>query len=152
MWRDRVAFGVVGVFVAAALYEVAVALGWIPAGHEPGGDPPGQAVVTIAALVAVAATFVLSALRPRGWPFALLPVAAAAWMVAHYYAFDPYYLPTKRRYADGGVVSPFWIYSVLLAAVCLSVASRRSRSAGPILTPFFLLVCLATVIAEGSGH
>src|SRR4051812_30207788 len=113
MWRDRAAVGIVAVFVGAALYEAALALEWISPGRGPGDDPTGQAAVTIATLAAIVATFVLSTLRPRGRPFALVPLAAAAWMLAHYYAFDPYYLPTKRRYGDDGVVSPLWIYGVL---------------------------------------
>jgi hypothetical protein len=152
MWRDRAAVGIVAVFVGAALYEAVLALDWISPGRDSGDDPTGQAGVTIAVLAAIAATFVVSTLRPRRWPFALVPVAAAAWMLAHYYAFDPYYLPTKRRYGDDGVVSPLWIYGVVVAAVGLSVASRRSSSAGAILTPLFVLVCLATVVAQGLGH
>jgi hypothetical protein len=103
MWRDRAALAVVAVFGAAVVYGAALALEWIRVGRDPGDDPARQAAVTAGALVAVAATLVLSTLRPRGPPYAFVPVAAAAWMVAHYYAFDPYHLPSHRRYADGGV-------------------------------------------------
>ena len=119
---------------------------------DPGDDAPGQAVATIAALIAVAATLALAVRRPRGKAFALIPLSAAAWMVAHYYAFDPYFFPSKQRFADGGMVSPVWIYAVVIAGLGVSTVAWRSRTAGAILVPLFVFVAALTVVAEGTGH
>lgn len=152
MWRERVSFGVVVLFLAAAAYEVSVALEWIAVGGDPGDDPRGQAVATVAALLAVAATLALGLWRPRGKAFALIPLSAAAWMVAHYYAFDPYFFPSKKRFAEGGMVSPVWIYAVVIAGLGVSIVAWRSRTAGAVLVPLFVFVVSLTVVAEGIGH
>jgi hypothetical protein len=72
--------------------------------------------------------------------------------VAHYYAFDSYYLPTHRRFSQAGNVSPAWVYGVVVAAVVVAVAIRKRPSVAPVLTPILLLICTGTVFAEGLGH
>ena len=69
-------------------------------------------------------------------------------MVAHYYAFDPYYSPSSRRYSDAGAVSPWWVYGVVLAGVAVAAVSRRTS----LLAPLYALVCALTVIGMGIGH
>jgi hypothetical protein len=143
------------VLLAAAAYEAAVALEWISMGSHPGDNATGQAPVSIAAFLAlltgIVATLVSRRILRR-WPAALVPVAAATYMVAHYYAFDPYYLPTLRRFSDGGVVPAAWLYGVVAAALVATVAIRRRPSTAPVLTPLVLLVCAVTVLALGTGH
>jgi hypothetical protein len=143
------------VLLAAAAYEAAVALEWISMGTVSGQDAPGQALATIAAFLAlltgIVATLVSRRILHR-WPAALVPVAAAVYMVAHYYAFDPYYLPTLRRFCDGGAVPAAWLYGVVVAALVATVAIRRRPSTAPVLTPLVLLVCGVTVLAQGTGH
>jgi hypothetical protein len=143
------------VLLAAAAYEAAVALEWISMGRQPGDDATGQAVVTIAAFLALL-TGIVATLASRRilrrWPAALVPVAAAVYMVAHYYAFDPYYLPTLRRFCDGGVVPAGWLYGVAVAALVAGVGIRRRPSTAPVLTPLVLLLCAVTVLALGKGH
>jgi hypothetical protein len=75
-------------FVVAALYELAVALEWIGMPRNSGDDPAGHRMVEALTVLAIVAT-VAAAFRAPGRAFALVPLAAAAWMVAHYYAFDP---------------------------------------------------------------
>jgi hypothetical protein len=143
------------VLFAAAAYEVAVALEWISMGSVSGQEAPGQAVVTIAAFVALLTGIVGTLVSRRilhRWPAALVPVAAAAYMVAHYYAFDSYYLPTLRRFCDGGAVPAEWLYGVVVATLVVAVAIRRRPSTAPVLTPLVLLVCAVTVLAQGTGH
>jgi len=150
-----IGWAVVVVLLAAAAYEVAVALEWISMGSQPGDDAAGQGVVTIAAFVAlltgIVATLVSRRILRR-WPAALVPVAAAAYMAAHYYAFDSYYLPSRTRFSDSGSVSSIWVYGVLGAAVIVALAIRRRPSVAPVLTPILLLVCAGTVVAQGFGH
>jgi len=143
------------VLLAAAAYEAAVALEWISMGSLSGQEAPGQAAVTIAAFLAlltgIVATLVSRRILHR-WPAALVPVAAAVYMLAHYYAFASYYLPTLRRFSDSGSVSSAWVFGVVVAAVLVALAIRRRPSVAPVLTPILLLICAGTVVAEGFGH
>ncbi len=150
-----IGWAVVLVLFAATAYEAAVALEWISMGSQPGNDASGQAAVTIAAFLALLTGIVATVVSRRilrRWPATLVPVAAAAYMLAHYYAFDSYYLPVRRRFSDGGVIPSAWLYGVVVAAVIVAVAIRRRPSVAPVLTPLVLLVCAITVLAEGTGH
>ena len=150
-----IGWAVVIVLFAAAVYEVAVALEWISMGSQSGDEATGQGVVTIAALVALLTGIVATVVSRRilrRWPATLVPVAAAAYVVAHYYAFDSYYLPSLRRFSHGGAVPSAWVYGVVVAAVVVAAAIRRRPSTAPVLTPLVLLVCAVTVLAEGTGH
>jgi hypothetical protein len=150
-----IGWAVVLVLLAAAAYEAAVALEWISMGTLPGQEAAGQALVTIAAFLALLTGIVATLARLRilrRWSATLVPIAAAAYMVAHYYAFDSYYLPSRTRFSDSGSVSSIWVYGVLGAAVIVALAIRRRPSVAPVLTPILLLVCAGTVVAEGFGH
>ena len=143
------------VLLAATAYEAAVALEWISMGPEPGDEATGQAAVTIAAFLALLTGIVATVVSRRilrRWPATLVPVAAAAYMVAHYYAFDSYYLPSRIRFSDSGGVSSVWAYGVVVAALIVAFAIRRRPSVAPVLTPILLLVCAGSVVAEGFGH
>jgi hypothetical protein len=150
-----IGWAVVLVLFAAAAYEAAVALEWISMGSLPGQEAPGQAVATIAAFLAlltgILATLVSRRILHR-WPATLVPVAGAAYMTAHYYAFDSYYLPSLRRFSDSGGVSSIWVYGVVVSAVIVALAIRRRPSVAPVLSPIVLLICAGTVVAEGFGH
>jgi hypothetical protein len=108
-------------------------------------------VALLALLTGIVSTVVSRRILHR-WPATLVPVAAAAYAAAHYYAFDAYYLPGLRRFSDGGMVPSPWLYGVVVAAVIAAAAIRRRPSAAPVLTPLVLLVCAGTVLAEGAGH
>jgi len=125
-----------------------VAVEWIDMPQEPGADAGGQAVVLVAVLVAIAATIVVSFLRARDLAFAAIPLAAATWMVAHYYAFDPYYLPTHRRFSDDGSVASAWVYGVALIGVGVAALSRKTS----VPVPLYVLLCALTVVGMGVGH
>jgi hypothetical protein len=146
-------WAVVLVLLAASAYELALGLGWLSMGSQPGQEAKGQSAVTIAAFLALLIGMG-SAVVSRGahwWPQLLVPVAAASYMTAHYYAFDPYYLPSLRRFSTG-IISPIWLYGVVVAAVVVALAIRRRPNVAPPLTPLVLFVCACTVFAEGLGH
>ena len=150
-----IGWAVVLVLLTAAAYEAAIALEWISMGSEPGDDATGQAAVTIAAFLALLTGIVATVVSRRilhRWPAALVPIAAGAYMVAHYYSFDSYYLPSLRRFSDSGGVSSIWVYGVTVAAVIVALAIRRRPSVAPVLSPILLLICAGTVVAEGFGH
>ncbi len=124
-------------------------------GSQPGEEASGQAAVTIAAFLALLTGIVATVVSRRilrPWPAILVPVAAAAYMAVHYYAFDSYYLPSRRRFSEGGMVPSAWLYGVVVAAVIVAVGIRRRPSVAPVLTPLVLLVCAVTILAEGTGH
>ncbi len=124
-------------------------------GSRSGEEAAGQGAVTIAAFVALLTGIVGTLVSRRilhRWPAALVPIAGAAYMVAHYYAFDPYYLPSLRRFSDRGLVPTAWLYGVVVAAVIVALAIRGRPSVAPVLTPILLLICAGTVLAEGAGH
>ena len=131
----------------AALYELAVALGWIEMPRVPGSEPAGQHVVGAVTVLAIVATVALG-FRAPDRAFALVPLAAAAWMVAHYYAFDPYYLPFHRRFSDAGLVAPSLVYGLVLVGVAVAAGSRRA----PGLVPLFVVLTGTIVLFMGAGH
>ena len=102
------------VLLGAAAYEAAVALEWIPVGTEPGENARFEGLVmalaSLALLAGVAISLVLAARDRRSVLAAMLPGAATALMVAVYYTFDTYYLPTLTRYSESGAFSPTWVY------------------------------------------
>ena len=145
------------VLLAAAAYELAVALEWISMGPQPGDEARGQAAITIAefgAILVGAAVTPFAARRTRVSRFAasLVPVAAVAYVVAHFYAFDSYDLPTLRRFSDSGHGFTVWVYGVSawsLGAAGLALVRARL---GLALTPFALVACGVTVLLMGAGH
>ena len=130
------------------MYELAVALDSIGMPKEPGAEADGQGVVLVVVLVAIVGTAAVAFRRRHDQWFAAIPLAAAAWMVAHYYAFDSYYLPTHRRFSDAGSVPAAWIYGVALVGVGVAVLSRRARAS----VPLYVLLCALTVVGMGVGH
>ena len=127
----------------AAVYELALALGWVGLGDVPGADAPGAAVCFVVALVAMVAGAALSVRRAS--PF--LAPAAALFLVAFEYTYDPYYAPSRRRYAEG-IVSPAWMLALAVVSVVPAVAARRHG----VLTSFFLAVAALTLLVTPAGH
>lgn len=150
-----IGWAAVVVLLAAAAYEAAVALEWISMGSLSGQEAPGQAGVTSAAFLAlltgIVATLVSRRILRR-WPATLVPIAAAAYMVAQYYTFDSYYLPSRTRFSETGSISSLWVYGVAVAALIVALAIRTRPSVAPVLTPILLLICGGTVVAQGFGH
>jgi hypothetical protein len=146
------------VLLAAAAYEAAIAFEWISLGSGPGGEASGQGVVTIFAFLALASGMVIGAaavLRRgsvRRWPVMLIPLAAAAYLISHYYAFDPYYLPTLRRFSDDGNIAARWVYGVAACAIGVASVIALAPRIGLALLPFMLLVLGIFVVGEGIGH
>ena len=141
---------------AGAAYETAVALGWVALGTAPGEGPAGDGLVLVVGLAALLGGGIASwalAVRGRRNAFvALLGLAAAAFVVARFQAFDPYYLPALRRYSDGGAFSPAWVYAVAGLALAASVLCVVRPRAGFILNAPALILCAFTATFLGGGH
>jgi hypothetical protein len=147
---------ILAVLAAAAAYETAVALGWISLGTQPGDRPPFEALVLVAALLAMLVgalvSFALSTEGRCSTSVALFGAAAGAFVVARFHGFDPYYLPTLRRYSDAGMFSPAWVYTVAGLGLLASFLCFARPQVGLVLSGAVLLVCLFTSIFLGGGH
>jgi hypothetical protein len=142
------------VLLGAAAYEAAVALQWIPVGTEPGDTARFEGIVRGLAVLALLAGIVISvvlAVRDR-WSVsaALFPFAAAALMIARYYTFDTYYLPTLVRYSDGSF-SPIWVYGVALFSVPAWFFGIAKPRTGFEIGATMMFLCLFTVTWYGIG-
>jgi hypothetical protein len=140
---NRVGWLVVGILVAAAAYELVLALR-----HEI--SPDGEGFVLLIALIAMLAGAVL-VFRVR-WPAALFAPAAAFFVTARFYTGDPYYEPTFRAYGDGGVVSPVWIFGLLGFALLAGVTTLVWRRTAPVESAVVLVLLMLTALWMGTGH
>ena len=143
---------VVGTLVAAAAYELALALGAGSIGPRPGGGVTGSGVVqAVAPLTMLAGAALAPSLGLRPWPAALFAPAAAAYLVAFFFTYDPYFAPSLRRYSDGNVGAS-WIAAVAAAAVANGVLTRLQPRLGRFTTSAVVFVVLVTTALAGDGH
>jgi hypothetical protein len=134
---------VIGTLVAAAAYELEVALR-----HEI--SPDGEGFVLLIALVAMlaGAVLVFRGVAPAG----LFAPAAAFFVTARFYTGDPYYEPTFRAYGDGGLFSPVWIFALLGLALLAGISTWLWRRTAPIESAAALLLLSFTALFMGTGH
>jgi hypothetical protein len=149
---------VVTVLLVAAVYETAVALKWISMGSEPGTGASGEGVVVTAAMLALlsAVGYFAGRLLRREvtlpWAAPLIPVAAAVFMFARFHSFDPYYLPTLRRFSEDGGVADAWVYSLVACAPIVVAAIRFWPRTGSLAAAILLVASAGSVFAFGLGH
>ena len=117
--------------------------GAIPLGHVSGEGPAGGGVVLGLAVAAMLAGCLGGA---------ALPALGAAFVVARFYTYDPYYLPTLRRMSDGGLFSPAWIFGLAAAALATSLLTAIRPRAGRPIAVVVLLACVFTALFESAGH
>ena len=142
---------VLAVLLAATTYEALVAFGVIELGSEAGEGPPGEGLVLACALVAMVAGAALAALA-RGRLLQLLAPAGAAFLLARFYTFDPYYLPTLRRMSDEGLLAPWLVYGVVAISLLTVFVAQRQPLAGRLLTLCVLLGSALLALLAGAGH
>jgi hypothetical protein len=145
------------VLLAATAHQLASALSVIEMGTLPGEEPPGATLAVLSGLMAMLAGALLvnvvqraSALM-RGVLAGLAP-AGAAFITARFYAFDPYYLPTPRRFSEAGVVSPEWVFLLVVAGLGAGIATWRWPHLGSRLTGIVLFAGAWTTLLIGAGH
>jgi hypothetical protein len=143
---------VTGTLVAAAAYELALALGAGSLGPEPGDEVAGSTVVQGIALLAMIAAAALAASPGSSpWPVALYAPAAGAYLVAFYFSYDPYFAPDLRRYSEGNVAGR-WIAVVAVVAVANGVLTWRLPRIGRFTTSAVMLLLLVTTVLAADGH
>jgi hypothetical protein len=141
------------VLAAGTTQQLLVAAGILGLGTSPGADPPGQVLVPVAIvaiLVGAVAWPIVASLLPRAFGL-FLALAAGAFAIAHFVAYDPYYLPTLRRYADGGAVGVAGVATMVALVIAASLAAVRWRRTGSVLLASATLGLAATVVLIG-GH
>jgi hypothetical protein len=144
-----------GVLVLATVYETLVAFGVIELGSLPGEGPPGELTIALIAVLTMlmAAGLALVAALGARVPFVyLLAPAAAAFLVARFYTFDPYYLPTLRRFSDDGMLSPELVFAVVALAVGAAVLTRANQRVGAALSVPIILACALFAQVVVGGH
>ena len=142
-WRGWIAWTIVAYLLAAAAFELVLALR-----HTP--SPDGEGFVLLVALIAMLVGAVL--VFRVGWPAALFAPAAAFFVTARFYTGDPYYRPTFRAYGDGGVVSPVWIFGLLGFALLAGITTLVWRRTAPVVTAVVLVLLMLTALWMGTGH
>jgi hypothetical protein len=142
--------------VAAAAYELAFMLWGSYSGLEPGQSPSGRTLAELIAMVAMVAAFVVAiagitrpVLRPV---LAILAPAAAAFVLARFFTYDPYYFPTLHRYSDGGILPLGWVLLVTGMGLLAGVTARLRPRAGSPATIVVLLLLLFNFVWMGTGH
>lgn len=143
---------VLTVLTAATAYEALIALELIGLGTEPGAGAPWEAVVLPTALVAMLIAVVLVLGDPQTRLAPLVPVGPAAFMVARFYTFDPYYLPTLRRMSDDGLVSPVLVYLALVFSLGAAALIRLRPRAGSLVGALTVLACAFLTVVMPGGH
>jgi hypothetical protein len=150
-----VVLATLGVLIVATTYEALVAFGVIELGSVPGEGAPGEGVVVLIAVLTmlVAAGLALFAgLGARVPLLPLLPLAPAAFLVARFYTFDPYYLPTLRRFSEDGMLSPVLVFCVVAFAVGAALLTRANQRVGAALSAFAIFACAFFALVLVGGH
>ena len=136
-------WAIVGYLLAAAVFELVLALR-----HRIG--PHGEGFVLLSALAAMVAAVVLVFRSSPAAP--LFAPAAALFVTARFYTGDPYYRPTFRTYADGGIFSPAWVFTLLGLAFVAGLTTYFWRRTVSVESAVVLALLLFTALYMGTGH
>jgi hypothetical protein len=144
--------------LAAAAYELSLVLdlwGSYDGSPRDGFVDAEETVASVAYLTMLVGSVVafVHAMRPRApWAVALFAPAAAAFMTAKFYTYDPYFLPSLRRYSDDGAATAEWILGMLAASLVVGAAVRLLPRTGSIATTFILPWLLIVSLLASAGH
>jgi hypothetical protein len=146
------------VVAAAAVYELADALGWLELGGYSGDGPAGEDGLVAAACVALlvagvgALATAIGGGRHLSRLWVPLPLLGAAFVGARFYTYDPYYFPTLRRISDGGVIDPGWMIFVVGFSVCAAVLAALGRRVALPIVGITAILCGLTGFFAATGH
>ena len=161
MWiLARVPAAALVLVVAACVQQTLIACGVIPMGTVPGDAQPLWFVSTAALLALLFTGGLLVAWSFRAideWKLAgspavvLLMLAGALLVLAHFYSYDPYYLPTLRRISDYEDVTE-WIEITVGVAVGAAGVVRFGGRAGLALAGLACWWWMFATALEGGFH
>lgn len=148
---------VVAILLVTAAYEALVAFGVIQMGSLPGEGPPGSKLVGLAAAAGLLGAALVSAALIRAGRAApafsaLLAPAAGVYLLARFYTFDAYYLPTLIRYSERDFVPPILVYAMVVASLGAGLVALRRRRAGLALSVLSILLSALAAFWTGVGH
>jgi hypothetical protein len=130
-------------------------------GPQPGDAPAGAAVIVPLALLAlllVGGLLLAAAMGGRawnGWGRLTVPAAgaaAAAFLVARFYSYDPYYAPYLRRMSEDGLVAGRWIAFLVAATLVSGLLVRRWPRVASAGTALGMWAIALTAAVAGLGH
>jgi hypothetical protein len=155
--RRSTVLAILAVFAATTIYYVLVALQVIDQGSVPREETSGSFVVgwlSAAAVVGAACVAGSLARRPRAATpvTALLAPAAAVLMIAYFYTYDSYFLPSLVRHSEKGFVPPVIVFVIAAFAVGVGILTLVKRSLGLALTGPAVAICGLTAWYSGLGH
>lgn len=137
-WRGWIAWTIVAYLLAAAVFELVLALR-----HSP--SPDGEWVIRFVALIAM---LVGAALVYRnGGAAALIAPAAALFVTARFYTGDPYYRPDFQSYAEGS--SLVWIFALLGLAFLAPATTLLWRRTAAVESVVVLVLLVFTAMFMG---
>ena len=137
------AWTIVAYLLAAAAFELVLAV-------RHSASPHGEGFVLLVAVIAmlVGAVLVFQRVLPAG----LFAPAAACFVTARFYTGDSYYGSTFRRYADGGIFPPTWIYVLLGLALVAGATTQLWRRTAPVASAAVLTLLAFPALYMGTGH
>lgn len=123
----------------------------------PGDAPTGSTfAVSLGMLALVTGAGLLITLAAAGsFPqpaVSLIPPLSVAFVGARLLAFDPYFLPSLRRFADGGLIRRPWVAILAGLAMIAGILVWSAPRSGQVATALVMLLCAATVFLSGVGH
>ncbi len=151
------AAAVVLALLAATSYEAAIALQWLDIGRQPGeAHPQENRILNIALLADLTGAALAAAFAQRrieaAWAASMIPLAAAAFMVARFYTFDPYYAPTLRRMSDHGFWPPWWVFTLVACSLLSGALALTRPRIGYGVGAVVVLLTALTAFAMELGH
>jgi hypothetical protein len=149
------AWALPGLLALAALYEVALMVwgdyrGLINGDSLAGEDAvAGLAYMAMLVGVVVAGVHFVSPRVPTA--IALLGPAAAAFAVARFYAYDPYYFPDLIRYGDKKPGATAYVLVTVAVALAVAALTRARPRAGSVVTAVLLtwITLLSLLLSDG---
>jgi hypothetical protein len=126
-----------------------------------GGEVPGQrlvgqtvaeSVASLAMILAFGLTIDGATRRAATRAVAWLAPAAGAFVLAHYFTYDPYYFPGLRRYSEGGILPLWWLIVVAAGSILAGLLARHRPRSATYTNCLILPVIFLTFIWMGTGH
>jgi hypothetical protein len=138
-WRGWIAWTLVAYLIAAAVFELVLALRHVP-------SPDSEWVVNIVAIAAMLVGAVL--VYRHGGAAALIAPAAALFVTARLYTGDPYDRPYFQSYAEGE--SPSWIFVLLGLAFVVAATTLLWRRTAAVESVVVLVLLLFVAMFMGT--
>lgn len=136
---NKVAWVVVGILVAAAAYELSLAL-------RHAMSPDGEWIINLVAVAAMLGGAVLVFRRVDA--AGLFAPTAAFFVTARSFTSDPYYAPDFQTYGNGGL----WLYVLLVLAILAGITTHFWRRTAPFESGVVLVLLMFTALFMGTGH